>query len=231
MPILLELFSGTGSISRVFGEAGWETTSLDSDPRTQADIISDILAWDYKSRFEPGAVDAIWASPPCTQYSVARTKARLPRDLIGADAIVQRTLEIIDYLKPRVWFMENPQTGLLRTRPVVAGIPYAVCDYCVFGRPYRKRTAIWTNSSLADHKCDGQCQALQSMGGGMRHPKIAQKGPGLWQRRSGRMEGFTLDELYAIPRGLCEEILRVAMSIIENESLEISLWPGSQTQS
>ena len=150
MPLLLELFAGTGSISHVFREAGWEVVSLDNDPKSQPDIIADVLEWDYKSHFMPGVVDAIWASPPCTQYSVARTKARLPRDLEGADAMVQRTLDIIEYLKPRVWFMENPQTGLLRTRPVVAGLHYATCDDCVFGRPYRKRTAIWTNSGLAD---------------------------------------------------------------------------------
>ena len=63
MPLLLELFAGTGSISHVFREAGWETVSLDNDPKSQPDIIADILEWDYKAHFLPGSVDAIWASP------------------------------------------------------------------------------------------------------------------------------------------------------------------------
>ena len=131
--------------------------------------------------------------------------------------MVQHTLDIIEYLKPRVWFMENPQTGLLRTRPVVAGLHYATCDYCVFGRPYRKRTAIWTNSGLADYKCDGQCPALQSMGGGKRHPKTAQHGPDKWQYVRGMPDRCELDELYAIPRGLCEKVQQAARDIIESE--------------
>ena len=39
---LLELFSGTGSVGKVFTEAGWEVTSLDLDPKTEATIHEDI---------------------------------------------------------------------------------------------------------------------------------------------------------------------------------------------
>ena len=59
-----------------------------------------------------------------------------------ADALVQRCLDIIAYWRPRYWFIENPQTGLLKTRDVVQGIPYVDLDYCMYGAPYRKRTRI-----------------------------------------------------------------------------------------
>ena len=74
---LLELFSGTGSVGRVFQARGWDVLSLDADPNAGADITSDILAWDFRS-FPPDHFHCIWASPPCTEYSIARTTARTP---------------------------------------------------------------------------------------------------------------------------------------------------------
>ena len=40
---------------------------------------TDITTWDYKAMFEPGEFDVVWASPDCTQYSIARTRGP-PRD-------------------------------------------------------------------------------------------------------------------------------------------------------
>ena len=86
---LLELFSGTGSVGRAFG---WEVTSLDNNPKASPTICSDILQWDYKA-FEPGHFDAVWASPCCTEFSIALKKR--PRNLPLGDALVLKTLEVI----------------------------------------------------------------------------------------------------------------------------------------
>ena len=94
---LLELFSGTGSIGRSFEEKGWEVTSLDIDPKSGACIIADFMTWDW-SDYPSGYFDTIWGSPPCTDYSIARTTAKTPRDLEGSDAIVQKVLDCIQYL-------------------------------------------------------------------------------------------------------------------------------------
>ena len=144
---LLELFSGaaygSGSIGNVF-KRSYEVTSLDSDPKARATITCDIMDWDYKV-YEPGYFDVIWASPPCTEFSVLKTSGT--RDFAKADGIVRRTLAIIDYSRPRLFFCENPQTGLLKTRPYMQGLPSVTLDYCKYGTPYRKRTQVWTNCS------------------------------------------------------------------------------------
>ena len=100
---LLELFSGTGSVGSVFRRHGWEVVSLDlvGTPTIRADI----LQFDYRQL--GGTFDLVWASPCCTQYSIARSKAKTPRNLAHADALVRRAFEIVAYFKPRCWAIEN----------------------------------------------------------------------------------------------------------------------------
>ena len=91
----LDLFSGTGSVSAAWRRAGHECDSLDLDPRFAPTFCANVLTWDYEA-LPRGHYDAIWASCPCEQYSVARSKALTPRDLLNADTLVLRTQEIID---------------------------------------------------------------------------------------------------------------------------------------
>ena len=69
---LLELFSGTKSVGKVAYQLGYEVTSLDLNLKADADITCNILDWDY-TVYEPGEFHVIWASPPCTEYSKAKT--------------------------------------------------------------------------------------------------------------------------------------------------------------
>ena len=96
---LLELFSGTGSVGRIARDLGFNVISLDLK---NADIHTDILKWDYK-QFDRNHFDVIWSSPPCTEYSRAKTTG--VRKIDYANSIVLKTLEIIDYFKPRYWFI------------------------------------------------------------------------------------------------------------------------------
>ena len=205
MPRLLSLFDGTGSLSRVFEQAGWEVQALDQDGKYGATIVTDIRKWKYQS--EP-APDVLFAACPCEQYSIARTRARKPRDFELADSVVSKTWEIIEHflnLNPdMIWFIENPASSLLWGRRVSE--PFSirvVLDFCSYGTMYRKRTKLATNSNYNPRPlCDPKtCHACRDG----KHVKSAQKGP---SGKNGSLDVCTLDELHAYPKQLCQDICR-----------------------
>eukprot|EP00854_Cymbomonas_tetramitiformis_P011547 gene11547-biopygen11854 len=92
---ILVLFSGTGSVEKSFTQCFPKATvvTLDQEPRWQPTHVYAIEDWN-PTQYPPGFFDVIWASPPCTQYSQARTTGG-PPDLTATDNCVQRTRDII----------------------------------------------------------------------------------------------------------------------------------------
>jgi len=206
MPRLLSLFDGTASMSRVFEQAGWEVETLDLDGKFGATIVTDVRKWDYKNQPAP---DVLWAGCPCEQYSIARTRAKTPRNFTLADSLVSRTWMIIEHflnLNPdMIYFIENPASSLLWGRKVSEPFPTRiVLDYCSYGTMYRKRTKLASNSNYNPRPlCDPKtCHACRNG----KHVKTAQKGPTKGNDYS--VDVCSLDELHAYPKELCEEICR-----------------------
>ena len=148
---VLELFAGSRSFSKVAEEMGMETFTTDFKPFDKIDYVVNILDFDInKVPFKP---DVIWASPPCTYFSVASighhwNKDHTPKTeqaKLGVK-IVQKTLDIINFLKPDYFFIENPR-GKLRKLDVVKDIPRATVTYCQYGDNRMKPTDIWTNNT------------------------------------------------------------------------------------
>ena len=61
---VLDLFSGTGSVSKAFRASGHEVYSLDLDPKFGPSICVNVLEWEFKL-LPRGFYDVIWASCPC----------------------------------------------------------------------------------------------------------------------------------------------------------------------
>jgi len=151
---ILELFSGTQSISKVFRRNGWETFTLDFNPvfADNTDWTVDILevtAEDIIERF--GKPDVIWASPPCTTFSVASigrhwNKDHTPKTKeaeVGLQ-ILNHTIKLIQELQPKYFFIENPR-GKMRKMSIMEQFERYTVTYCQYGDNRMKPTDIWTN--------------------------------------------------------------------------------------
>jgi hypothetical protein len=152
--IIYDFFSGTGSSTQAFEDTGHTVITFELDPEFKATENVDVMllrAEDLIAKY--GRPDFIWASPPCTSFSVAsishhwisggknpepRTEeARLSQEL------VRHTLALIKDLNPsKGWLMENPR-GMLRKLSVVENLPRRTVTYCQYGDKRMKPTDLW----------------------------------------------------------------------------------------
>lgn len=147
---ILELFAGTASFSNAALELGHETFTSDFDSSFDVHYVVDILQFDVNKL--PWKPDIIWASPPCEGFSVASighhwNHDNTPKTKKAALSvqIVEKTLSIIEELKPRYYFIENPR-GKLRKLPLMQHHQYHhTVTYCQYGDTRMKPTDIWTN--------------------------------------------------------------------------------------
>jgi site-specific DNA-cytosine methylase len=157
---LLDLFSGSGSVTKLSKKLGYDVKSLDIAQLKEAPSLTfktDILNFNPETELARWVPDIIWASPPCTEYSHAKTRA--PRDIEGANKLVVKSINIIKCALKKnpklIWIIENPQTGLLKHQRFMINLPFVDADYCAYGLPYRKRTRFWTNVQAKTKMCPG----------------------------------------------------------------------------
>jgi hypothetical protein len=147
--IILDLCGGTGSWSKPYRDAGYDVRNITLDKgfdvrkwKTYAEIMCAIDG-DHETAY------GILAAPPCTMFSLARTRAKTERNFRQGMECVRACMEIIWYARSRplyrkdgalrFWALENP-VGFLRQ---FLGKPAMTFNPCDFGDPYTKKTDLW----------------------------------------------------------------------------------------
>ena len=154
----VELFSGTGSFSKVAEAKGHEIFCIDKfEGLGRLDLQADLETWDPESL----EADFLWASPPCTTFSVASLghhwkggkQAYIPKTEKCKQGlrILENTIKIIAKVKPKYWVIENPR-GVMRKVIDALFDKYGLADvrrntvtYCQYGDNRMKPTDLWCN--------------------------------------------------------------------------------------
>lgn len=146
---MLELFSGTGRMAAAFRKEGYETLTVDL--HESADLQKDIREVTVAEILDllGGYPDVIWASPPCTQFSIASVsthwKNRKPP--VEGTELLAHTLRLIMALQPKYWYIENPM-GMMRKLPLIQHLPRRTLTFCQYGDRSMKPTDVWTNNRM-----------------------------------------------------------------------------------
>ena len=159
MKTILDLCGGTGSWSRPYREAGYnvknitlpEYNVLFTKIKDDEIIFRKDTNDNYRLKVFKKDIYGILAAPFCTMFSIARTKAKKPRDLAEGFRTVRACLNIIwscmeikqetkkKTLPLKFWALENPN-GMLK---YFLGKPAFEFDPYEFGDGYKKRTYLW----------------------------------------------------------------------------------------
>ena len=152
--LIFDFFAGTGSATQAFKDAGHRVIRFELDEQFDSDEHVDIM--DLTAKYleaKYGLPDFIWASPPCTAFSVASIThhwtggigAYVPKTEAASfnQKLVWKTRELIESLSPkRGWLIENPR-GVLRKLAPVQGLPRVTVTYCQYGDNRMKPTDLW----------------------------------------------------------------------------------------
>jgi hypothetical protein len=209
---VLELFAGSRSIGKAAEQLNMGVFSSDIEPFERIDYVVNVLEFDYSK--VPFIPDVIWASPPCTGFSVAScwkhwktengVSTPLTETALLGIKLVKKTLEIIEYylkINPNLtWYIENPR-GKLRKMDFMKNLPIRhTVAYCQYGDFRMKPTDIWTNNEIWEPKpmCKPRASCHESSPRGS---------------HNGTLRLANNFERSKIPNNLCTEVLESAMEV------------------
>ena len=202
---VLELFAGSRSIGKVADELGYEVFSVDINNFEGIDLVKDI---EFLTKDDiPFVPYVIWASPPCTTYSIAaighhRDMGKPKTDFASkSDRLVLNTLRLIKEYDCK-YFIENPR-GYLRKMDFMLGIPKTTVWYCTYGDIRAKPTDIWSNHIYSLFNENGWKPRPMCFNGNTK----CQHQPSPRGSRTGTQGMKNNYERSKVPYELCKEIL------------------------
>jgi len=213
---ILELFAGSRSIGKIADKRGHEVFSVDINNFENIDLVIDILNLDFnclmENLFKKGIdnIDMIWASPPCTYFSVAsigyhwnENHTPKSKEAILGMKILNKTLEIISWFPESIYYIENP-TGKMRRK--IKGIDRRKITYCSYQDTRMKPTDIWSNNFYDMFNLEGWKPKEPCFAGNKKcHHEEAPRGS-----KTGTQGLKDNYERSKIPEALCLEIIKAS---------------------
>lgn len=198
---ILELFCGTKSFSNAGVNIGYDTFTVDYNPKFNPNLCTNILYFNKKMLpKEWRRPDILWCSPPCETFSLSGNSMYMgfptnSRTYIGL-ALAYKCIEMIRELKPKYWIIENPRAGL-RSQWFMKPLNKTTVTYCQYGFDYMKPTDIWNNFGYVGKCCKNGDSCHESA------PRGSRKG--VQGEKSSEFRG-------RIPLALCIDILKTIES-------------------
>jgi site-specific DNA-cytosine methylase len=216
---ILELFAGSRSIGNMAEKFGHQVCSVDVKAFEGIDIVMDIEELTLSDL--PFIPDMIWASPPCTTFSIAAIShhrdGQIPKSPFAekSDRLVKNTLKLIDDIliqKPHaVYYIENPR-GMMRKMSYMENIPRVTITYCSYGDDRMKPTDIWSNNIRnVFHPLGWNPLPMCHNGNPHCHHQRAPRGS-----RTGTQGRANNYERSKLPPALCDDVIEGAFHSVTN---------------
>ena len=167
MKRLLSIFDYTGNWAKPWVDYDYEVHTVDIkappaeyqyDGRVAYAV--DIFNW-YYDVCRPDYFDIILAAPPCTDFALSGARHFAAKDADGRTdksiALVLKTLEIIEYFRPRVWALENPMSRIHKLVPQLGSpsLKFHPYEYGAWVDPpedRKKLTWLWGNFTIPEKR-------------------------------------------------------------------------------
>ena len=211
---ILELFAGSRSIGKAAEELGHEVFSVDIKDFEGIDLVADIEF--LKASDIPFIPEMIWASPPCTTYSIAaishHRKGGFPISDFAkkSDRIMKNLLKVIKDFPEALYYIENP-VGMMRKMKFMTGLNKGTVTYCKYGDTRMKPTDIFTNNLYSILNPNGWQPRAKCFNGNRKcHHEAAPRGS-----KTGTQGVKGNYNRSKIPNQLCTEIIKATYETIQ----------------
>lgn len=145
--MILDLCGGTGSWSAPYERAGYHVLIVDPIRNWTVEQFIFMLR-SGKVLKEP--VEGVLAAPPCTEFSSAGAKHWEIKDaqlLDNAVATVRACHDVVQFVKPKWWALENPVGRLAECCPFLGPWKMTFQPW-EYGDPWSKKTCLWGDFTI-----------------------------------------------------------------------------------